>query len=166
MVTQSCHIAFSFNALKPSGYLMDRQGLTFRRSTFYPQRAYLFLYGYKKIVVSSLHEINLLLFWARMGVFTGSCVLTRSPTRYGTHGTESYTSFLRRCFCTAFCCRPRTRVSSLMVQARYSIDTFSLTHKLWQRTHRRVATLLRTDTPCSPTAASTSCCHHMAEIDT
>lgn len=101
-----------------------------------------------------------------MGVFTGSCVLTRSPTRYGTHGTESYTSFLRRCFCTAFCCRPRTRVSSLMVQARYSIDTFSLTHKLWQRTHRRVATLLRTDTPCSPTAASTSCCHHMAEIDT
>jgi uncharacterized protein YjiS (DUF1127 family) len=64
----------------------------------------------------------------------------------GTRGTELYTtSYLRRCVCTAFACRPRARVSNVMIATRYSIDTYIFTHEHWQRKCRMVAALLRMD---------------------
>jgi hypothetical protein len=144
MVTQCGHIALSFQAQwLPYGL----PGFNFQ--TFYilpTEGLFVSTWISKQTVVSSPHGINWFLFFPRTGIFTGPYVLSRFTTMCGTRGAELYTtSYLRRCFCTAFACRPRARVSNVMIATHYSIDTYIITHEIWQRKCRIVATLLRID---------------------
>lgn len=92
MVTQRCHIAFSFNAFKPSGYFMDCQGLTFRRFTFYPQRAYLFLHGSQNKQSLVPHTaLTDFFFFPREWVYLQGLTSYPALRRYAEHVVQSYT---------------------------------------------------------------------------